>query len=251
MTFNIWTFLLEAFNFLVLAYVLHRLLYRPLREAIDRRREAHEQAQAEAEKARDEARSLQEQLQTQIADLDRQRQETLRQSHAQALAERQRLLDDASQAVQQRNEAARTALARDREETLKVLRTEIIDQAVDLSRRLLSQAADVKLEHQLTNRLVETLQQCPQGDRDEMRRTWNPQDLAVLESASELDGEAVQQVTSAVAALLGQPVPLSVARQTSLISGARLRLGGRVWDASVAGQLDSVQRAETGEGHDA
>jgi F-type H+-transporting ATPase subunit b len=247
MTFNLWTLLLEAFNFLVLAYVLHRLLYRPLREAIDRRRESHERAQAEAEKARDEARDLQQQLQTQIADLDRQRQETLRQAHEQAAAERRRLLDDANQAMQQRQEAARAALARERDETLKALRSEVIEQAVDLARRLLSEAADLALNRQLTNRLVETLQQCPEGDRDELRRTWNPQDAAVLETADDLDGGAVQQVSSAVAALLGQPVSLTVARQASLISGARLRLGGRVWDASVAGQLDGVPRAETRE----
>ena len=55
MIFNVWTFLFEVVNFLVLVYVLHRLLYRPLREAIDRRREANAKAQADARKARQEA----------------------------------------------------------------------------------------------------------------------------------------------------------------------------------------------------
>ncbi len=55
MTFNIWTFLFEVVNFVVLAYILHRLLYRPLREAIDRRRAEIAQTQAEAEQARAEA----------------------------------------------------------------------------------------------------------------------------------------------------------------------------------------------------
>lgn len=31
MAFNIWTFLFEIVNFVVLACILHRLLYRPLR----------------------------------------------------------------------------------------------------------------------------------------------------------------------------------------------------------------------------
>ena len=35
MTFNGWTFLFQVLNFVVLAYALHRLLYRPLREAIE------------------------------------------------------------------------------------------------------------------------------------------------------------------------------------------------------------------------
>ncbi len=240
MTFNLWTFLLEAFNFLVLAYVLHRLLYRPLHDAIDRRREAHERAQAEAEQARSDAHALEQRLQAQIADIDRQRQETLRLAHEQSLSERQRLLDEANLGIQQRQAAARIALAREREETLKALRTEVIEQAVELSRRLLSQAADLKLEQQLTSRLVEVLEQCPASDREELRRNWKPYDVAVLESAGTLDDRAVQQVTGAVAALLAQPVSLSVARQESLILGSRLRLGGRVWDGSLAGQLDGI-----------
>jgi len=243
MTFNVWTFLLEAINFLVLAYVLHRLLYRPLRAAIDGRRETHERAQAEAEKARDEASALQEQLRAQMADIDHQRQETLREAHQQALVERQRLLDDSKGSMQQRQEAARAALARERDETLRALHAEIVDQAVELARRMLSEAADLALDKQLTLRLVEALDQCPASDREELRRHWNADDQAVLESAGDLDGEVVQRLSGVIATLLGRPVALTVARQASLISGARLRLGGRVWDASVAGQLDGIRHA--------
>ncbi len=37
MSFNLGTFLFQTVNFIVLVYILHRLLYRPLHEAIDRR----------------------------------------------------------------------------------------------------------------------------------------------------------------------------------------------------------------------
>lgn len=244
MTFNLWTFLLEAFNFLVLAYVLKRLLYRPLREAIDRRREAHERAQTEAEKARDQAQARERELQAQLADLDRRRQETLHQAHEQALEERQKLLDEAGRAVQQKQEAARTALARERDETLKALGAELVDQAVGLTRRLLTEAADVSLDRQLTGRLAETVEQCPDSEREVLRRDWRAQDAVVLETAGDPDAGAVQRVTSAVAALLGQPVSLTIERQTGLIAGARLRLGGRVWDASLAGQLNGIPHAD-------
>jgi F-type H+-transporting ATPase subunit b len=245
MTFNLWTFVLQLFNFLVLAYVLHRLLYRPLREAIDRRRQEHERAQSEANRARDEARALQEQLQTQLAALDRQRQEIVRQSHEQAVADRQRLLDEADRTVQQRYESARQALARERTETLEGLHAEIVEQAVNLSRRLLAEAANLKLESAMAQRLIESLRQLPQVDRDELRRTWQPRDMAVLETSAELNGSPlVDQISAAASDILGQRVALKVERRESLVVGVRLRLGGRVWDSSLAGQLEGISQPD-------
>ncbi|MBI3862873.1 MAG: F0F1 ATP synthase subunit delta [Planctomycetia bacterium] len=244
MTFNLWTFLLQVFNFLVLAYVLHRLLYHPLREAIDRRRQAHEQAQAAAEKASSEARELQKRLESELAELDHRRQETLRQAQEQALSERQRLLDTADLAVRQKQEAAKAALVREREETLAALNAEIIEQAVGLSRRMLAEAADLSLDVQLAGRLVESLRQLPPEERDELRRTWQPRDMAVLETAADLNGSRpVAEITAAAGEILGREVTLQVQRRESLLGGVRLRLGGRVWDASLAGQLPGPSAA--------
>ena len=240
MTFNIWTFLFEIVNFLVLAYVLYRLLYGPLRDAIERRRLAHEQAQAEVQENRQKADALLLQLKTQLADVDRVRQETIRQAHEQALAERKKLLDEASTTVQSRQEAARTALGREREETLRALHEEIVNQAVELSRRLLQEAADSTLEEQLARHLAETLEQLPEADRQALRRDWNPQSVAVLEAACEINGQALERLSMAVAAIVGQPTPLPVELRGSLIAGLRLRLSGRVWDASVDGQLKDI-----------
>jgi F-type H+-transporting ATPase subunit b len=82
MTLNWWTFLLQALNFVVLAYVLHRLLYKPLRQAVEQRREATERARTEAEKARKDAEALQQQLEEQLAQAQRQRQEAVHQARA-------------------------------------------------------------------------------------------------------------------------------------------------------------------------
>ena len=79
MHFNPWTFLFEMLNFVVLAVVLYRLLYRPLHAAIDRRREDVTRAQTEADKAREQAVTLQQQLQAQLAEVERQGEEALRQ----------------------------------------------------------------------------------------------------------------------------------------------------------------------------
>jgi F-type H+-transporting ATPase subunit b len=237
MHFSWWTFLFEVVNFVVLVYVLHRLLYRPLRDAIDSRREANARAQAEAEKARLEAEVLQKGLREQIAETEQQRQGLIHQAREQAEAERKKLLAEAERARQQQAEESRNALKREREEALEALGDEVVAQAVGLARRLLSEAAESTLHRQLALRLVEALRQMRAGETEQLRSGWQPGDAAVLESAESLDADTLEQITVAVSDALGQQVPLTVQPRPGLLGGVRLRLAGHVWDNTVAGQV--------------
>ncbi len=237
MTFNVWTFLFEVLNFLVLAYLLHRLLYRPLHDAIDARRAEANRARAEAEQAHREAVALQERLQREQAEQQRQQQELIRASREQADAERRRILAEAEQAVRTRQEEVRQALECEREDALQALRTEVVRQAVDAAGRLLGAAADRTLEVQLAARLVEAVGALPEDQRRQLREQWTPADGALLEAASDPDADALGRVRAALAELLGRPAELDVRVRPELLAGARLRLGGHVWDASLAGQL--------------
>jgi F-type H+-transporting ATPase subunit b len=245
MTFNLWTFLFEIVNFVVLAYVLYRILYHPLRKAVEERREATNRAQADAEAARRDAAALEQKLKAQLADLDRQRQDSVRQAREQAEAERKKILSETEQVVQRRQEDSRKALERERDEALESLRAEVIGQAADLAERFLDEAANETLNRQLALKLIEVLSHLPAGEREDLQRQWKPVDGAVLETAKELDDATLGQLAQTVTAALGQQVTLAVHIQTNLIGGVRLRLGGNVWDASLAGALEQVRHAKS------
>jgi F-type H+-transporting ATPase subunit b len=248
MTFNWWTFLFEALNFVVLAYVLHRLLYRPLREAIDKRRAANAGAQAAAAKAREEAETLQQQLREQLAGAERQRQELIHHARTQAEAERQKLLAEAERTAQRRQEEVRQALDREREETLKSVRQEVITQAIDLARRLLGEASERTLHQQLALRLALTLEQLPESERQPLRASYQSDDGPVLETAQDLDASVLEQLTRAISGIVGQPIALAVHQRPALLGGVRLRLTGHVWDASLAGQVASADAVAAKDG---
>jgi F-type H+-transporting ATPase subunit b len=239
MTFNWWTFLFQAINFVVLAYILHRLLYRPLREAIDKRQTANAQAQEVAEKTRQEAETLRQQLQEQLAGAEQQRQELIHQARAQAEVERTKVLAEAERKVRQSQDEVRQALEREREEALRSLRQEVISQALTLTRRLLAEASDRTLHQQLVLRLVQTLEQLPAAEREQLRA--NGQTSPVLESAQDLDPGTLEQLARTVTALTGQPATLVVQPRPELLGGIRLRIAGRVWDSSLAGPLGRAQ----------
>lgn len=248
MTFNWWTFLFETINFVVLAYVLHRLLYRPLREAVAKRRAANAHALETAERARQEAEALQQRLREQLAGAERQRQELIHGARAQAEAERQKLLAEADRTAQRRQEEIRQALEREREEALKSVRQEVIAQAVQLTRRLLGEASDRTLHQQLALRLAQTLEQLPATEREGLQADWQIGDGPVLESAHDLDARTLEQLTRAVSGIVGRPVALAVQYRPELLGGVRLRLAGHVWDGSLAGQVAASDPSPAGEG---
>jgi F-type H+-transporting ATPase subunit b len=239
MHFSPWTFLFEMLNFVVLAVVLYRLLYRPLHEAIDRRREDVTRAQTEADKAREQAAMLQQQLQGQLAEVEQQGEVALRQGRERAEAERKKILEEAESEMQRRREQARQALEREREEAWQGLSGEMTKLAVEVVERLLRESCDRTLNDQLALHLIEELRGLSPEKRRAVRDQWQPEDGAALETAGELDDATARRITEAAGDLVGRPITLATTNAPTLLGGVRLRLGGHIWDASLAGQLDA------------
>jgi F-type H+-transporting ATPase subunit b len=246
MVFNVWTFLFQVVNFLVLVAILRWLLYRPLRDAIDRRREANARAQADAEAARREAAALQATLGQQLADLDRRREAVIREARDRAEAERQALMADTESTIRRRRQEVEQQCARERDEAWRSLRAELVHSAVELADRLLGEACDSTLQRQLAGRLVEELRRIPDDERQELRGEWDDGEAAVVETAAELNGEILSDLGGAIESLAGRPLGVSVQVRPDLLGGVRLRIGGHVWDASMAGRLEELDVASAG-----
>jgi F-type H+-transporting ATPase subunit b len=246
MSFNWWTFLFQAINFVVLVYVLHRLLYRPLHDAIDRRREENSRARAEAEQARQAAAALERQLEARLAEIEKERQDTLRQARDQAESERRRIVSETDQVIKRRREEVDQQLQRVHEEAFGALRTELVQGALGLAERLLREAADASLQERLVARLLETLRALPAHQRAKLRDDWQYDASAVLESAAPCDGATLKSIEAIIEELAGRPVSLTVQTNPALIGGARLRVGGHAWDATLADRLDEARRSSSG-----
>lgn len=249
MTFNVWTFLFEILNFVVLAFVLHRLLYRPLRAAIDERKAANEKAKTDAEAARKEADASKHELASKLADIDRERTDVLRKAAEQAEAEKTRRLAEVDATAKGTREQAKHDAEQLRHDTLTAVEAEVGTMAVDLAQRLLAQACDAKLNDQLAQRLAETIRNVTSDEREQVRRDTGSGG-AVVESATALDGAAAKTLTGAVHELLGRDCEMKFEVKPALVGGAIARIGGHVWDATIAAQLDAAIAAikEKGDG---
>lgn len=240
MKFNVWTFLFQVINFLALVYILRRLLYRPLQEAIDQRRKLNAQAQADAEQARLLATSLQQQLTTRLAAIEKERQEVVNKAREQAEADRKSVMAAAERDANQRREKAAQQLEGERTQALQSLHAELVQSAVGLAERVLHEAAGSSLQRELAGRLVEAVQKTPEDERQRLGRELQADDAAVIETAADLNGEIAQGINGAIQSLVGRAVSVSVQTRPDLLAGLRLRLGGHVWDATLTGVLREV-----------
>ncbi|MBI3758607.1 MAG: F0F1 ATP synthase subunit delta [Deltaproteobacteria bacterium] len=50
----------------------------------------------------------------------------------------------------------------------------------------------------------------------------------------------MKRLAKTVASVAGRELTLNVQDNPALIGGVRLRIGGRLWDASIAGQLEAA-----------
>jgi F-type H+-transporting ATPase subunit b len=245
MTFTSWTFVFEVVNFLVLAYILQRLLYRPLHDAIDRRRQAIEQAQAEAQQVRQEAEQQRLELGAKLSAISEERRKLLEEARDEAEAERARILTEAAREMEHRETLAHERLERERADALQSLQQDLVHEATRLAERLLQDVSDAEFDTRLARRLIDTVHSLPAEQREGLAQGWTTGETATLETAHDLTPEVIDQVHDAVAGLLGQDLVLLVRPAPELVSGVRLRLDGHVWDASLAGGLEGNDDGHT------
>ncbi len=241
MIFNPWTFLFEILNFAVHVFILRRLLYAPLREAIDCRKAENERMRREAEAARGEAETLKGEIEARAAGLDRARQEVIEAARAQGEVQRRAILNEAEQVARRRHEDLEKTLDALRADALQGLRAELIQSAVELAERLLRESADASLDGKLAGALIGVLDRVSDEERTRLRRDWRSGEAGIVETARPLEESAVEQFKAAVVSLVGEPIPLTFRTRPELLGGARLSIGGHVWDATLCGQLDGIR----------
>jgi F-type H+-transporting ATPase subunit b len=182
-------------------------------------------------------------LTQQLADLDQQRQEIIRKAREQADAERKTLAAEAELTIRHRREEVERQLELDRDEALQSLQGELVASAVALAERFLKEAAGSSLQERLAGRLVEALRTIPVDQRQQLSGEWESADSAVLETATDVNGELLTGIRGAVESLAGRPMNLAVQVKPELLGGVRLKIGGHVWDASLADGLPEVRSA--------
>lgn len=167
MELDLTTFLMEIVNFMILVWIMNRLLYKPVRRIIAERQAAMEQTRAEVERMRTETAELGLTYQGRLASWDREKAELRRQLQAEIAAERQRQTAHLDLELAGMRDKARVTEERRAEEMARLSEERAIANAGEFAARLLTRTATPELGNRLMEMLLEDLPGLP----DEQHRS--------------------------------------------------------------------------------
>jgi F-type H+-transporting ATPase subunit b len=234
------TVIFEIINFLVLVWLLRKILYQPLQRALRERQSALESEREEAESARESAEALRAEAEAERAEAGELRQRLHTQMRAEVESERRTLLERAREEAAAKRAHEEARLEEERARLHREVEALAIEQSATLAGRLLDRVGAESLHEALLNEVLQTVDRGTDGQG--LRLPSGAPAEAQVASARPLDGPTLERIRRQLAKVVGAPVALAQREQSSLIAGAVLRVGDQVIDGSARTLLEAFQR---------
>jgi F-type H+-transporting ATPase subunit b len=234
MRFDLTTFLFQIVNFIVLLFILKRLLYKPVREIIEKRRALIEKTVQDAEKTKLDALELREKYQKEMDQLKDVRGQILERLQQEVMEERKKMLRTAEEEAGRVIEREKAIFDAEKKRLQTDLKDEAVDTACVLAENLLKDLSDEELHKAIFRRLLKGLEDIVpdlSGIKEEPLRLE-------LASAYPLSKEELGKFSATLESLLSRKVIVDTSLDESLIAGTRMKAYDKVYNFSLSGQVD-------------
>lgn len=245
MQFDWTTFILEILNFLILIWILQRLIYRPVLAMLDARQQRIQDETARAERLRDEAETLRQQYEARLSEWSQEREagrrkldEELAQLRDAALEDLKQTLVDEEAKLRARNEALtvsrETALVR-----------EAAAAAYGQAAAMLQRLASPQLTQSIVAIFLEDLSHLPDGEQSALRKAAAMLIAASaieITSAHPLDETGRNALILGLSSAAGRELQFSFKEDSGLIAGVRAIVGECQLHANLADELAFFRR---------
>ncbi len=149
-----WSLIAEAISFLILLYVLTRVLYRPLTTAMTARAERIRTGLSAAEDAAKSAQEAQARTQAQLEEARAQAQEILRQATTTAASLREQMITDARAEAERVIERGKSEIDRERQAAIDDLRKMVASVAIEAATRVVERSLDTTDNRRLVDEAI-------------------------------------------------------------------------------------------------
>jgi len=232
------TFILELINFIVLVWILHRFLFRPVMSTMDKRRAAIDADISKARELREAADKLRAQYEGRLDDWEKEK------ASAREVLNKE-LADRRAQGVAQAREAAtqeaqRLARTEDQRRAAweRVTERRAMEQGAQFTARLLDRLSGPELDQGLARLFMEDLGTWPREKLDVLiAAAREAQGKVTVASARPLPAEVRQELERSLTERLGISIVAEYVIDSSVISGMRLTFGAWLIQADVGDEL--------------
>ncbi len=240
--FNWWTFVFQIINFAVVAFLLYRLLFKPVKEIILKRQEKVQTEKDALEKEKVKIAELKRELDERLNKLDELKKSIVEDARAEALLERQRILEETSREIESKWKGIEKQL----EDRRKTLQEKIKKDAIELTKKLsgglLSSLWNEKLNESFINRTLMEIKSLNREAAEEILSGYKDCVVEVI-SASELDEQIKQDISETVNHVFGCQADITYKIAPEYIGGVAIRVNSRIFDGTVLGNIERAIEA--------
>ncbi len=239
-----FTFAAQTLNFLILVWLLKRLLYQPILDAIDARENRIAGQIADADASKREAQTQRAEFLAKNEQFDQQRTELLNQAHQEAATERSRLMEEARHDAEalrtQRREELSLELHDLRQDITKRSQSEIFA----IARKVLAELAGITLETRICEVFLDRLRALDGATREQLGKALGDSFAIVqVRSAFDLLPQQRERIQQALGEILAADVQAHFSTKPDLFSGIELVVNSHKLAWGLADYLIALQNS--------
>lgn len=234
----------QALNFLVLAWLLKRFLYKPILDAIDAREAGIAKQIADADAKEASAVKERDAFQQKNAEFDRQRAAMLTKASDEARAECRRLLDEARQAADALRAKRQDALESEQQGLADAIAQRTCKEVFAIARKLLADLAGTTLEERISEIFVHRLHELAGGEKAALVKAAKASSAPVLvRSAFDLSLDQQDAIRQVFKELGAGEIATSFETAPDMVAGIELSVGGQKVAWSMASYLGALENS--------
>jgi F-type H+-transporting ATPase subunit b len=232
----------QALNFLILMWLLKRLLYKPILIAIDVREKRIAAEFADAAAKRSEAQRERDDFENKNKAFDEERSALLTKAADEAKAERERLFDEARKEADGLRVKQREALRSDQMKMGSDIARLATDEVFGIVRKTLADLATVSLEERLGEVFTRRLREMDGRSKEALSCALRSPEPALVESAFDLPAEQRAAIQNALNETFSAAVRVRFERAPTAMCGIELTASGQKVGWSIASYLTSLEQ---------
>ncbi len=238
MKFDFWTLLFQIINFVVLLFILKRVLYKPLKEIIEKRRNIIEKNISEAEKIKEEAMEIHARNQQEMEKLKELKRELTDKMKEEVEAERGVILADAEKEAQKLIEKKQVLFDTEKRRLEIELKSQSLEIVETFCTRLLRDISNEDLHRALFTKFKAEIPRLT----EDIKNAYGDNEIKIeLLSAYPLSEADMKEIENEFATRLNKKVSFEAVLDADLIGGLRVRVLDKVYDASLKGQIQKFR----------
>ena len=245
LTPNLTTVLFEILNFLVLAFLLYRFLFRPVMRSVKARAAEKAKLIQQVRQEREHVEALRAELEERLRSAEAEAAAIITGAKEQAEADRATLLQETGAEVQRLLSEAQVDAYQLKRQAIDEFHEELLDAVLEVSGLVIGRVAPSELHDALVKQLYDRIWELGRSEMERvetLRRSLGERTPTVVaRTAKPLSPEQQGQLVRTFTALADRNVNVDLKVEPALGIGVRVRIGDIVVDNSVAGKLEELR----------